>query len=93
MKEGARWKILGCWWWMTRTISAKRLIKRLQKRNLDVSGAENGEKALEMIDKFLYDVVILDVKMPGIDGIETLRRIKAEKTAGRGDHAHRPCLG
>ncbi|MBI5584738.1 MAG: response regulator [Deltaproteobacteria bacterium] len=55
------------------------LIKRLQKRNLDVSGAENGEKALEMIDKYLYDVVILDVKMPGIDGIEALREIKRRK--------------
>lgn len=55
------------------------LMKRLQKRNLDVSGAENGEKALEMVDKFLYDVIILDVKMPGIDGIETLREIKKRK--------------
>jgi DNA-binding NtrC family response regulator len=52
------------------------LIKRLQKRNLDVKGAENGEKALEMVKKYLFDLVILDVKMPGIDGIETLREIK-----------------
>ena len=55
------------------------LIKRLMKRNLDVKGAENGEKALEMVKKYLFDVVILDVKMPGIDGIETLREIKKLK--------------
>lgn len=55
------------------------LVKRLQRRNLDVTGAESGEKALQLIDKYLYDVVILDVKMPGIDGIETLREIKNRK--------------
>jgi len=48
----------------------------LRKRNLDVKGAENGEKALELVKKYLFDVVILEVKMPGIDGIETLREIK-----------------
>lgn len=55
------------------------LVNRLQKRNLDVTGAESGEKALELIAKYLYDVIILDVKMPGIDGIETLREIKNMK--------------
>ncbi|MBW2166925.1 MAG: response regulator, partial [Deltaproteobacteria bacterium] len=52
------------------------IIKRLQKRKLNVTGAESGEKALEILDKLLFDVVILDVKMPGMDGVETLKEMK-----------------
>jgi len=53
------------------------LIKRLKKRQLDVTGVESGEKALELIKEQLFDVVLLDIKMPGgMDGIETLRAIK-----------------
>lgn len=53
------------------------LVKRLIRRNLRAEGAESGEKALEMIRQKEFDVVILDVKMPGgMDGIETLREIK-----------------
>ena len=51
-------------------------IKRLTKRELNVTGAESGEKALQILDKQLFDVVILDVKMPGMDGVETLREMK-----------------
>jgi len=54
-------------------------LKRLQKRDLDVSGAESGEKALELLDEKLFDVVILDVKMPGMDGVETLREMKRKR--------------
>jgi two-component system OmpR family response regulator len=52
------------------------LVKRLRKRQLNVAGAESGEKALELIAVQPFDVVVLDVKMPGLDGIETLREIK-----------------
>lgn len=52
------------------------LVKRLKKRRLHVSGAESGGKALELMARETFDVVILDVKMPGLDGIETLREIK-----------------
>jgi DNA-binding NtrC family response regulator len=51
-------------------------IKRLKKRELNVTGAESGEKALQILDKQLFDVVILDVKMPGMDGVETLQEMK-----------------
>lgn len=54
-------------------------VKRLQKRNLDVIGVESGEKALELLNNHLFDVVILDVKMPGMDGVETLREMKRKK--------------
>jgi len=55
------------------------MVNRLSKRNIDVSGAENGEQALKLIEKFIYDVVILDIRMPGIDGITALREIKRIK--------------
>jgi len=55
------------------------MVNRLCKRDIDASGAESGEKAVQLVDKYLYDVIILDVKMPGMDGIETLREIKKIK--------------
>ena len=41
--------------------------------------AENGRHGLELLEKNPVDLVILDIKMPGIDGIETLRRIKEKR--------------
>jgi two-component system OmpR family response regulator len=55
------------------------IVKRLKARGIDVTGAESGYKALELIDDGNFDVVILDVKMPGLDGIETLREMKKKK--------------
>jgi two-component system, OmpR family, response regulator len=52
------------------------LVKRLQKRNINVFGAESGLKALDLMNKLIFDVVVLDVKMPGMDGIETLQEMK-----------------
>lgn len=54
-------------------------VKRLDKRGLKAAGAASGEEALVAIDRTLVDVVLLDVKMPGMDGIETLREIKRRK--------------
>ena len=53
------------------------LAKRLEKRNLRVLKAGNGETALEMIRQATVDVVALDVRMPAMDGIEVLQAIKA----------------
>jgi two-component system OmpR family response regulator len=55
------------------------IITRLEAREVEVAGAESGYKAMEMLDKQDLDVVILDIKMPGMDGIETLREIKKRK--------------
>ncbi len=52
------------------------LVKRLKKRKLDAVGVASGEKALDILDRERFDVVILDVRMPGLDGIETLKEIK-----------------
>jgi DNA-binding response OmpR family regulator len=55
------------------------IVKRLQARGIDATGVESGYQALEVLDQRSPDVIILDVKMPGMDGIETLRKIKKKK--------------
>lgn len=53
--------------------------KRLNKRGLTVIKSFSGEDGLAVLEENHHvDVVILDVKMPGLDGIETLRRIKSK---------------
>ena len=52
--------------------------KLLQKKGIDAVTAESGEKALEMLRSNRAHVVILDVKMPGMDGIATLKEIKRQ---------------
>jgi DNA-binding NtrC family response regulator len=54
----------------------KTLTKRLTERGLDVFGVYSGKGAIEEVRNNPYDVVILDVRMPGLDGIETLRELK-----------------
>ncbi len=52
------------------------LIKRIKKRHVDVTGVTSGEKALAELERSQVDVVVLDVKMPGMDGIDVLKAIK-----------------
>jgi len=47
-----------------------------RKRKIEVTTAATGEEALLLIEAQKPHLVLLDIKMPGIDGIETLRRIK-----------------
>jgi DNA-binding NtrC family response regulator len=53
------------------------LVKRLKKRNLTVHGVGSGEQAIEILKEIQVDVAVLDVKMPGMNGLETLRAIKS----------------
>ena len=48
----------------------------LQWRETEVIGAADGETALDLIEQQHPDVVLLDIAMPGMDGFETLRRIR-----------------
>lgn len=51
----------------------------LSNLNCAFTEAESGEQALRQIRKAHFDLIILDIKLPGIDGIETLRRAKEIK--------------
>lgn len=51
-------------------------IKRFSMRNMDVFGAGSGREAIEFLEENSVDVVVLDVKMPGMDGLETLKEIR-----------------
>ena len=55
---------------------AEVLIKRLHRRKVKASGVPSGEIALAHLAENTVDVVVLDVRMPEMDGIETLRAIK-----------------
>ena len=57
------------------------LTRRFQRRGFDVVEAECGLTAIELIHKESFDLVLLDVMMPGMDGIETLKRIRSENSA------------
>ncbi len=52
------------------------LVNRLRRRQVDTVGVESGVAALDLLGKEEFDVVILDVMMPAMDGIEALKRIK-----------------
>ena len=48
----------------------------LQWRDTEVIGAQDGETALDLVEQERPDLVLLDIAMPGIDGFETLRRLR-----------------
>lgn len=47
-----------------------------RKRKVEVSTASSGEEAINLMDKQKPHLVLMDIKMSGIDGIETLRRMR-----------------
>lgn len=55
------------------------LAYNLERDGYHVIKAETGEEALDLLDKEKIDIVLLDWMLPGIDGIEVLRRIRANK--------------
>lgn len=52
------------------------LSRRLRRRGYDVVVAEDGERALQIMEDGEIDLILLDIMMPGIDGIEVLRRLR-----------------
>lgn len=52
--------------------------QRLEARNLKVTTTTTGAKAIELVDSQNFDVIILDLAMPGMDGLEVLKRIKSD---------------
>ena len=66
------------------------LSERLIMRDMGSAVAYDGESALTMIADEEPEVMILDLKMPGIDGIEVLRQVKIDQPGYRGHRPHRP---
>jgi CheY-like chemotaxis protein len=54
------------------------LAERLRLRNYDTKLATSGEAAMLLIQQERPDIVLLDLKMPGMGGMETLKQIKAK---------------
>lgn len=54
------------------------LVKRMLRRGLDIRGVSSGQEAFSVLASQPVDVVILDVKMPEMDGIEVLKVIKRQ---------------
>ena len=54
------------------------LEERLNLRGFQASGVTTGAEALSLLAELPFDVVVLDLKMPGLGGLEVIRRIKDE---------------
>jgi len=54
---------------------------RLEARGYDVDGAKDGQEALDQVDRACPDLILLDVMMPKMDGMEVVRRLKARTAA------------
>nr|WP_126381347.1 response regulator [Desulfovibrio ferrophilus] len=50
--------------------------RRFKRRNVKISTAQSGQEALDLFEETEFDVVVLDVKMPGMDGMTVLERIR-----------------
>ncbi len=53
------------------------LVARLKRRRFSPVGTTNGPEALEILSSETFDVVLVDVKMPGMSGLELIKEIKA----------------
>ena len=50
--------------------------EELEEEGFEVEVAVNGEEALQKLSRFKPDLITLDIKMPGMNGIETLKKIR-----------------
>jgi DNA-binding NtrC family response regulator len=55
----------------------------LSEMDFNIAVADNGFKAIEMVQDGRFDAILMDIQMPGIDGIETLKRIKCIKPSAK----------
>jgi DNA-binding NtrC family response regulator len=53
------------------------MAERLGERGFEVVQADSGEKALELLDQFAFDIVITDLRMPGVDGVRVIESARA----------------
>lgn len=58
---------------------ADNIAKLISKRGYEVTTVNNGQSAVEALDESDFDIIILDLKMPGLDGLSTLKLIKGKR--------------
>jgi two-component system, OmpR family, response regulator len=58
---------------------ANNISKLISKRGYDIITVYNGESAVQAVDEQDFDVIVLDLKMPGMDGMAALKLIKGKK--------------
>jgi len=58
---------------------ADNIAKLISKRGYEVTTVNNGQSAVEALDESDFDIIILDLKMPGLDGLATLKLIKGKR--------------
>lgn len=61
------------------------LLQRLQAQGFRVTSASHGEEALRLLDKTDFDLVLMDLRLPGMSGWETAKRLR-EKESAQGRH-------
>lgn len=53
------------------------LLEILKSQGIDVDGANDGNEAIQKAENGFYDIIIMDIALPGIDGVETMKIIKS----------------
>ena len=66
-------------------VNRQLVVRTLEKRGHEVATAENGREALETLSKQGFDLVLMDVQMPVMDGLEATSAIR-EREKGTGEH-------
>ena len=74
---------------MTSPSSRRSLAERMESRGVNVDTASSGPEALEKVKDNAYDAMILDLAMPEMDGIETMRHLVDRQSGPSGDPADR----
>ena len=57
-------------------LARQSLVEILREEGYEVHAAEDGAAALQVLDEFEVDLVLTDLKMPGVDGVEVLKRVR-----------------
>ena len=64
-------------------VNRRLALRLLEKRGFAVTEATNGHEVLSALEKGEYDLILMDIQMPEMDGYETTAAIRAKETAGK----------